>query len=104
MAENLEGKNPQQGTGQNAESKQTDEPAAEIFTPENIKKAMDNGGFIEAKVKRTNGEIDEGWSISGIDGNKVSVFKFGDKKELMTKTVTLDELREWKICDLFILY
>ena len=75
-----------------------------IKAAENVKAAYKKGKFIEVKIKRPSGEIEDGWVISNINPKtgEATVLKFTSEKEkegkdrsFVDKIVTLEELKEW---------
>ena len=84
-----------------------DEDIIQKLTPENVKAAENikaaykKGKFIEVKVRRSSGEIEDGWVISKINPKtgEATVLKFtsekGKDRSFVDKIVTLEELKEW---------
>ncbi len=84
-----------------------DEDIIQKLTPENIKAAENvkaaykKGKFIEVKIKRPSGEIEDGWVISNINPKtgEATVLKFtsekGKDRSFVDEIVTLEELKEW---------
>ena len=75
-----------------------------IKAAENVKAAYKKGKFIEVKIKRPSGEIEDGWVISNINPKtgEATVLKFTSEKEkegkdrsFVDEIVTLAELKEW---------
>lgn len=63
---------------------------------ENIESAVQRGKNIEVKIKRSSGEIEDGWKIIRIDSEGLAtVYKVGENGEELSKNVPLEELRQW---------
>jgi len=72
-----------------------------VKAAENVKAAYKRGKFIEVKIKKSSGEIEDGWVINNINPKtqEVTVLKStsgkGKDKSFVEKIVTLEELKEW---------
>jgi len=85
---------------QKTESKKSDQEkeVENKFNLKNIELAIKGGSPMEVKVKRTSGIVEDGWAISRrISDQEVMVVKSLDNGEVITKIVTLDDLRQWDV-------
>lgn len=67
---------------------------SEKLTPENIEKSIKEENPIKVKVKRRSGRIEEGWVVTGIDGENAIVVKNVKGEKFLKKVVPLEELQE----------
>ncbi len=87
------------GTGLKFEKKQEEQKnekqkdAVEKLTPENIENSVKSGKPIEVKVKRSSGEIEKGWMVTGSDGKDAIVIKTVEGGKFIKKVVPLEELQ-----------
>lgn len=85
---------------QGTESKKYDQEkeVENKFNPKNIELAIKSDRPMEVKVKRTSGIVEDDWTISRrISDQEVMVVKSLDNGEVITKIVTLDDLRQWDV-------
>ena len=91
----MRGENPQQ----KEKIAEKSEDIIQKLTPENVEVALKTNKPIEVRVKRSSGEIEDGWVITVIntESGLARVYKFGKEKEEKTiyKDVPLEELKEW---------
>ena len=72
-----------------------DELAPEKLSPESVSNAIKEGRFLDVKVKRSSGEMEDGWIVTGTNGENAAVAKILEDESILRKTVPLEELKEW---------
>ncbi len=82
-----------------SEKQETEQGKKPGLTLEKIKKASSDfkkGEYLKVKVKRSSGEIEEGWAVSSYNEKtkKVRVYKL-EKGKTVTKDVLFEDLKEW---------
>lgn len=81
----------------NQKVKKSKEEIEEKLDPVNINNSINRSELVEVKIKRSSGVTEEDWHVTEINGNDVVVVKIDDTGASITKTVKLDELKQWNI-------
>lgn len=69
------------------------------YTALKLEAAIKEGKFLEAKIQRSSGEVEPGWSVVGIneDGGKpfAVVKKFNPGSPTLEKRISVEDLEKW---------
>lgn len=87
----FEGKQEKQQDKQKEKGK---EDIVDKLTPENIENSVKRGKPIEVKVRRSSGEIEKGWMVTGVYGENAIVIKFLEDGNSIRKDIPIKELKE----------
>ncbi len=94
-------KSPQESTAEITDSNTAEDMSApternlfEELTPENIYRAVKSRKLIEVKVKRSSGDVEDGWFVTGGDDKDIVVLKDIGGGKAITRIVSLEELND----------
>ncbi len=75
----------------------------EALTPARISELVRQGELVEVIVRRSSGEIEDGWVIVSNDPSSpefVQIMKHNPDGSILTKNVSLQQLKEWSRLEL----
>ena len=64
------------------------------FNSETIRRAWSSGVSVEVKVKRSSGDVEDGWFVTGSEGQNATVSKAAEGGGFIIKVVPLEELND----------